>query len=86
MRYKDPYCVDKGKVIEVHLPNRTLAVGKESGNVYGIGSIALGGCVKELLKAIALIGKNCAQLMVLADMHKEEECTQEALKHLIEVL
>jgi len=87
MRYKDVQCKDRGSVIEVILGSRTLIVGKESGNVYGIGETALGGCAAQLLKAIAVVGKNCGALLAIAEeREKEEECTQEAMAHLIEVL
>jgi len=87
MRYKDVQCKDRGSVIEVILGNRTLIVGKESGNIYGIGEVALNGCAAQLLKAVAVVGKNCGALLAIAEALKEEgECTQDALAHLIEVL
>jgi len=86
MRYRDPFCVDRGRIIEVHLPNRTLIVSKDTGMVFGIGSIALNGCVGHLLKSIGIVGKGCAPLVALAEVHREEECPPEALQHLIEVL
>jgi len=86
MRYKDVYCVDKERVIEVHMPNKVLVVSKESGRIFGIDSITLNGCAGPLLKALALVGKGCTQLFVLADAHEGKECPPEVLAHLIEVL